>query len=295
MGTTDTRSTTGRGTAARQQLLALLPFAERRLDLAGVSTAVLEAGGGPPMILLHGPGEFAESWLRVVPDLMTTHRIIAPDLPGHGASKVDGALEAGRVLAWVAELVEKTCTAPPVLVGRTAGGAVAARFVSTHAVRVAQLVLVDALGLAPFTPAPEFGRALQAFLGDPTRNSYELAMRYCSFDLDRVREQLGDSWEPLAAYAVDRVATPSVLAATHAILTEFGGPIPTRELRRIAVPTALIWGRHDLATSLSVAEQASARYGWPLHVIENAADDPTLDQPEAFTAALRAALRGTSS
>jgi pimeloyl-ACP methyl ester carboxylesterase len=294
MGTTDTRSTTGRGTAARQQLLALLPVAERRLDLEGVSTAVLEAGDGPPMILLHGPGEFAESWLRVVPDLMTTHRIIAPDLPGHGASKVDGALEAGRVLAWVAELVEKTCTAPPVLVGRTAGGAVAARFVSTHADWVAQLVLVDALGLAPFTPAPEFGRALQAFLGDPTRNSYGLAMRYCSFDLDRVREQLGDSWEPLAAYAVDRVATPSVLAATHAILTEFGGPIPTRELRRIAVPTSLIWGRHDLATSLSVAEQASARYGWPLHVIENAADDPTLDQPEAFTAALRAALRSTS-
>ena len=163
MGTTDTRITIGRGSAAREQLLALLPVTERRLDLAGASTAVLEAGAGPPMILLHGPGEFAESWLRVIPDLMTTHRIIAPDLPGHGASEVDGVLDAW-LLSWMAELVEKTCTEPPVMVGRTVGGAVAARFASAHGDRVAQLVLVDTLGLAPFTPAAEFGRALQAFL-----------------------------------------------------------------------------------------------------------------------------------
>ena len=58
--------------------------------------------------------------------------------------------------------------------------------------------------------------------------------------------------------------------------------IPPAELARIAVPTTLIWGRHDLATPLSVAEAASARYGWPLHVIEDAADDPPIEQPEAF-------------
>jgi hypothetical protein len=37
------------------------------------------------------------------------------------------------------------------------------------------------------------------------------------------------------------------------------------------------------------AEGASARYGWPLHVIENCADDPSRDQPQAFLEALRAA------
>jgi pimeloyl-ACP methyl ester carboxylesterase len=57
-------------------------------------------------------------------------------------------------------------------------------------------------------------------------------------------------------------------------------------LGRITVPTTVIWGRHDLATPLRVAEAASARYGWQLHVIEEAADDPTLDQPEAFLRAL---------
>jgi pimeloyl-ACP methyl ester carboxylesterase len=58
-------------------------------------------------------------------------------------------------------------------------------------------------------------------------------------------------------------------------------------LAGIAVPTTLIWGRHDLATSLGVAEAASARYGWPLRVIEDAGDDPVMEQPERFVQALR--------
>jgi pimeloyl-ACP methyl ester carboxylesterase len=62
------------------------------------------------------------------------------------------------------------------------------------------------------------------------------------------------------------------------------------ELERIAVPTMLIWGRHDRALRLGIAEAASARYGWPLHVIDECADDPPRDRPKAFLAALRPAL-----
>jgi pimeloyl-ACP methyl ester carboxylesterase len=35
---------------------------------------------------------------------------------------------------------------------------------------------------------------------------------------------------------------------------------------------------------------ASARYGWPLYVIEDAGDDPAMEQPEAFLEALRSSL-----
>ena len=64
------------------------------------------------------------------------------------------------------------------------------------------------------------------------------------------------------------------------------------ELARIAAPTALVWGRHDLATPLAVAEAVSARHGWPLHVIDGAADDPPVEQPEAFARTLRAVIVG---
>ncbi len=280
---------------ARKTLLAGLPVGERRRQLAGVSTAVLEGGSdgdGSSIVLLHGPGEFAATWLPVLPGLARAHHVVVPDLPGHGASRIDeGPLDAERVLRWLDELIEQTCPAPPVLVGRTVGGAITARFAAGNRRPLAALVLVDTLGLTAFDPAPRFGIALHRFLGSPTRGSYERLMEFCAFDLDRVREHLGARWDPFAAYAVELAGDDHVQAALGSLIGQFAAAaIPPEQLARIDVPTALIWGRHDLATPLSVAEAASARFGWPLHVVENAGDDPALDQPDAFVDALRAAL-----
>jgi pimeloyl-ACP methyl ester carboxylesterase len=115
--------------AVRERLLDGIPAAERRLEIAGVSTALLEGGSGPPVVLLHGPGEFAAKWRGILPGLVTTHRVVAPDLPGHGTSLVRrGRLDVARVLAWLGELIEQTCPVPPTLVGHVLGGAIAARF-----------------------------------------------------------------------------------------------------------------------------------------------------------------------
>jgi hypothetical protein len=54
------------------------------------------------------------------------------------------------------------------------------------------------------------------------------------------------------------------------------------------VQVALVWGRHDLATPLAVAEAVAADCGWPLHVIDDCADDPPMERPEAFVRALAA-------
>ena len=76
-------------------------------------------------------------------------------------------------------------------------------------------------------------------------------------------------------------------------MQQFGLPaIPEEDLARIAVPTNLIWGRHDRAVSLSVAEAACARFGWPLHMIEQCADDPPIEQPDELLRTLRIALDG---
>jgi FAD/FMN-containing dehydrogenase/pimeloyl-ACP methyl ester carboxylesterase len=218
--------------------------------------------------------------------------VIAPDLPGQGASELDGApLGADDVLAWLGELIEATCAAPPVLVGNTLGGAIAARFASEHPDRVGALVLVDALGLTAFAPAPSFGAALHDFTAQPTEHTHELLWRQCAHDLDGLRAQMGAQWAAFTAYNLDRARTPSVLAALASLMEQFGIPaIPSADLARITVPTALIWGRHDLATPLAAAEEVAARHHWPLRVIEGAADDPPIEQPAAFVRALRAAL-----
>ena len=277
------------GEDARERILAGLPVRERRLDLAGVSTTVLNGGDGPPIVLLHGPGEHATKWLRVIPDLVKNHHVVAPELPGHGTSVVaDGPIGADRMLSWLGALIEETCITAPVLVGQLLAGAIAARFAAAHGERISRLVLVDAFGLSPFQPTPEFGQALTGFLTQPTADTHDDLWRKCAFDLELMRNRMGESWQWLKASNLDRAQTASLHADQQSLMEQFGfAAIPPEDLERIAVPTTLIWGRHDLATQLPVAEAASTGYGWPLHIIEDAADDPPMEQPEAFLEALR--------
>jgi pimeloyl-ACP methyl ester carboxylesterase len=280
-------------TAARERLRAALPVSERRLDLAGVSTSVLEGGvleggDGPPVVLLHGPFANAMHWMRVIPGLVASHRVIVPDLPGHGASEVNSdPLDAERAVAWLAELIEATCPSPPAVVGHAIGGAIGARFAAEHPDRLAALVLVDSLGLAPFAPAPDFHAAIEAFVAQPNDRTHDHLWSYCAFDADRVRERLGSKWEAFRAYNVERAGKPSVQAAAGALMERFAlAPIPAAELARIAAPTTLVWGREDLAVPLAVAEEASDRFGWPLRVIHRCADDPPVERPEELLSVL---------
>jgi pimeloyl-ACP methyl ester carboxylesterase len=265
-----------------------MPVKERRIRLAGISTAVLHGGSGPPVILLHGPSGYAAHWMRVIPELANAHQVVAPDLPGHGSSYASGVpLDAKRVLDWLGELIDRTCTSPPVLVGEHLGGAIAARFACRHSERIRALVLGDTFGLEAFEPEPKFAQALLTFLSAPSAETHGRLWEHCAFNLPELQKQMSVDWEAFEAYNLDRAQQPTVSAAVHTLMEQFAVAIPPADLSRIKVPTALIWGRHDRATRLQVAEAASARYGWPLIVIEGAADDPSIEQPAAFLQALR--------
>jgi pimeloyl-ACP methyl ester carboxylesterase len=276
---------------ARERLLAGLPVAERRLQLNGIGTAVLEGGDGPPVVLLHGPGEYGAAWRTVIPNLVATHRVIAPDLPGHGTTDaIDGELVPERILGWLEDLIECTCSTPPVLVGQVLGAAIAARFACDHGDRIRGIVLINALGLGAFQPPPDFGTALHHYFSEPTEETHDRLWNQCAFDYDAMRRRMGEPWNWIKAYNVDRARTPALQATLPNLMAQFGLPaIPQADLARIGVPTTLIWGRHHRPTPLSVAEAAGARLGWPLRVIENSGD-PVMEQPGAFLEALRAAL-----
>ncbi len=272
-----------------------------------MSTAILEGGEGPPIVLLHGQGGFAGMWLPILPDLVTTNRVIAPDLPGLGASEApDRPRDANSVLAWLGELIDQTCETAPAVVGISLGASIAARFavdpgrrasggrVGKEFERLARLVLVDAGSLGPFRPAPGVMLALIRHSARPTQRSALRLLRQVTVDIERLRQVMGERWEPFLTYMLDRSRTPSVQKANRRLLRKLGIPaIPPDDLARISVPTMLIWGRHDRVMRLAAAQEASARYGWALHVIEDAGHISPGDQPQAFLVALRAAL-GTS-
>ena len=281
------------GEEARARTLAGLPVSDRRLELAGVRTALLEGGEGPPVVLLHGQGEFGATWARVIPDLARSHRVLAPDLPGHGASEMGRPMDADHMRRWIGELIDRTCDEPPIVMGHLLGGALAARFASAHPDRLRRLVLVDSLGLAWYRPAPRFALAVIGFVARPNERTKDRLFQYCMSDLDGLREEMGGRMEELEEYALDRARRPELSGALRTLMPRFGvRPIPAADLARITVPTTLVWGRDDLQVRLRVAQRASARYGWPLHVIDGARDDPAVEQPRAFMDVVRPILRG---
>ena len=171
-----TRSETD-GSMARADRLARalhegLPVTERRLDLAGVSTSLLEGGDGPPVVLLHGVGMFAEMWGGVIPHLVASHhRVVAPDLPGQGRSEMRAGirLDAPAMVRWLGELIAQTCSEPPILVGASLGGSFAAHFGVEHSDRIRRIVLVASGSIGPFRPAaPGALLALARYMSRPS-------------------------------------------------------------------------------------------------------------------------------
>lgn len=118
---------------------------------------VMAAGKGPPVVFLHTAGADSRQYLYQLgdPALAARHRLIAFDLPGHGGSGLEGEFggraqpwqaTGGRYLAWCRAAVEALCESPPVVVGCSAGAAMAL----TLAARAPDLVRGAVALEAPF-------------------------------------------------------------------------------------------------------------------------------------------------
>lgn len=94
---------------------------------------------------------------------------------------------------------------------------------------------------------------------------------------------MGRQWKPFLAYNLESARKSKTKSALPILMKNMGIPkISSEKLAKITVPTSLIWGRHDRANKLPIAENASEQFNWPLYIIEEARDDPKLERPEAF-------------
>ena len=270
---------------SRERMLAGLPVAERQLDLAGVATAVLEGGDGPPLVLLHGGIECGGAiWAPVVARLAERHRVVIPDLPGLGESDPVERLDSTIFAAWFTALLQATCDERPVLVAHSLGGSLAARYATEHGDRLERLVIYGAPGVGRYRMPLGLRVTAIRFALRPTERNAERFDRLAFHDLDRVR-RLDVEW--FAAFGADSLARARVPHVKRTMRRLIGiGTRPVPGLERVEVPTTLLWGRHDRFVPLDLAEAASARLGWPLHVIDGAGHVPHIEQPDAFLEAL---------
>jgi 2-hydroxymuconate-semialdehyde hydrolase len=279
--------------AARQRMLAGIPLAERRLKVGGVSTAVLEGGDGPPLVLLHGGIECGGAiWAPVVSHLVESNRVIVPDLPGLGESEPVPRLDAAAFARWLAELVEATCSEEPTLVVHSLAGSLAARFAAEHGALLRRAVIYASPGIGPYRMPLRLRVVAIRFAVQPTERSFERFARFALLDLDRTRARDPEWFEAFSRYTLSRAAVPHVKRTMRHLVKTCTKQVPDIELRRIAIPTTLLWGGDDRMAPLGLARDASARLGWPLHVIDAAAHVPHLEQPQGFLRALGPALAG---
>ena len=275
----------------RSPMLAGVPVRERRLRVAGVSTVVLEGGAGPPLVLLHGGIECGGAvWAPVLGALAKSHRLVVPDMPGLGESEPINDLDVDTFVEWLVELLRQTCPREPTLVAHSLGGSLAASFAAEHGDLLRRLVIYAAPAIGPYRMPPALRVVAARFALRPSERNAERFDRYALLDLSRTRERDPGWFEAFSRYTLSRAAVPHVKRTMRRLIKTGTKQVPETELRRIAIPTALVWGRHDRMVPAGLAQGASNSLGWPLHLIDDAAHAPHLEQPDGFLRALNAAL-----
>ncbi|HEV2889347.1 MAG TPA: alpha/beta fold hydrolase [Frankiaceae bacterium] len=110
-----------------------------------VRTFSLEAGppDAPPVVMLHGLGATNASLLPTLWDLATDYRVLAPDLPGHGASSAPiGRYDAAFFAKWLAAYLDEVGIDRCVLLGNSLGGRISLEIALLEPDRVSALVLL---------------------------------------------------------------------------------------------------------------------------------------------------------
>ena len=291
------RQDPGNASGYLAQLMTGLPVTDRTLDVGETSTPVLEGGAGAAVVLLHGIGGYAQEWSLVIPRLVGRHRVVVPDLPGLGRSRVGaGRVDAASAVDWLGQVIDQTCAEPPTLVGHSLGGSIAARFAIEHGARVRQVVLVDSTSLSRQRPAPGVVMAILRFGARPTLANHDRFLRQVLFDPDRARTIWGDRWSATAGYEIELAHNKDVSRATGQLLRRIANRrIPREQLAGVTAPVSLIWGTQDRLMKYGIARQTADQLRWPLYPIQDCGHGPHIERPETFVEALEAAMAVPSS
>jgi len=101
-----------------------------------------ERGSGPPLLLVHGLMVSGEMFEPVIKHFATRHRVIVPDLRGHGRSQgLPPPYNAAQLASDLADLLDHLGIDSTAVLGYSQGGAIAQQLVLDHPRRCSRLVL----------------------------------------------------------------------------------------------------------------------------------------------------------
>jgi abhydrolase domain-containing protein 6 len=218
----------------------------------------LDAGTGPPVLLIHGFQDAKESWVSFARHLTATHRVIIPDLHGFGEnfSNAHGDYRPGAQAARMRTFLNGLDVRTVDVAGVSMGGEVAAEFAVRYPERTRTIALISSAGTRSDTLTPMGSRLLA---GDPLFH-VDTRARF-----DTLAAMIADSgmWIPdlFRRAAVDEfVARASEWDQAFAQLTAPDVLYVVDSLApRIEAPTLVMWGAHDPIFHRSSAQRLGAR------------------------------------
>ncbi len=242
----------------------------------------LVGGSGPVVVFLHGVGSDRRVWRDQIDDLGRDHRALALDFRGHGDSQIP--VERIDRLAFAADVVGVLSAlrlGPAHLVGLSMGGVVALETYKLYPDTVLSLTLADTF--AHF-PGWEDGMVRRE------RDLREMSMR------EIAEERIPACLKPAPDPRKLREAVEQMAAKDKRVYSESSAATWSPDFRAmlpdVRVPTLVLWGEHDTLTSREVSEELHASIpGARLLVLPDAGHISNLDNPAAFSAALREFLQ----
>jgi pimeloyl-ACP methyl ester carboxylesterase len=252
----------------------------------------LDSGDGPAVLFIHGLTGSHRNWAHLVEKLDTDHRVVAPDLFGHGASaKVMGDYSLGAHAATLRDLLDLLGIDRVTLVGHSFGGGIAMQFCYLFPARVERLVLVASGGLgrdvSPLLRAatvPGAGVVLPLIASGWVRGRAEAAGRLLAGRGWRPSPEVTEVWRGFTSLA-DADTRRAFLATTRGVIDPGGQTLTAHDHlpMAIAIPTLVVWGTRDRMIPAWHATTAHDVIADSRVVLfEGAGHFPHLDEPERF-------------
>ena len=269
----------------------LAGFGERRLEWRGTPLRYAVGGAGPPLVLVHGLGGTIENWRALAPPLAASHRVVVPDLPGHGHS---APLPEARDLDSLADAVVAIAEAEEirraVWIGHSLGGVVSLRAAVRRPDVVRGIVLAAAAGIGSASRAAEvtlalLGVARPGRLIAPHRGAWARSRlgRRAAFGWWGVADPDGLDPEQAEAFLVGPAHHTDVRQAGRALLVSD----PRGELDRVTCPSLCLWGASDNWVRPEDGMEYARRLRAPLRTIAGCGHLLIGERPDACLAAIR--------
>jgi pimeloyl-ACP methyl ester carboxylesterase len=274
----------------------------RTVTLHGHELSYLDSGTGPAVLFIHGILGSHRNWAQLIDRIDDNHRVVVPDLFGHGESaKPLGDYSLGAHAATMRDLLDRLGIERVTLVGHSLGGGIAMEFYYLFPERVERLVLVASGGLgrevnpvlrSATLPGAEW--LLPLIASGWVRARAETAARVMSRAGWRPGSDITALWQGFIALA-DGESRRAFLATTRAVVDPGGQSVSAHDYLpdAVPIPTLIVWGSRDrMIPAWHATAAAQAIAGSRVELFEGAGHFPHLDDPDRFAALLGAFMAG---